>query len=196
MSPRDRKYQFFETPPHYIAALLSEVNIFGRVYEPCVGEGAISEALRKVPAVRRVHTNDIDKKRKADTALDACLSRTWIDFTVHGPGTPDWAVTNPPFSDELPILIEALDHAKNVAFLARLSFLEPTEDREGFLGENPPNQIIVLPRYSFRLNDDGKRQTDSVTCCWLVWYADQQIRGIQSWGRARAQAFATIAGIA
>jgi hypothetical protein len=34
---------------------------------------------------------------------------------------------------------------------------------------NPPTNLIILPRYSFRLNDKGKRQTDNVTCCWIVW---------------------------
>jgi hypothetical protein len=27
----------------------------------------------------------------------------------------------------------------------------------------------MLPRYSFRSNAEGKRATDSVTCCWLIW---------------------------
>src|SRR5690348_14373268 len=65
------EYDAYMTPPHYIAALLSEVNIFGSVCEPCVGDGAIADALRTLPSVRRVATNDIDKKRKADSHFDA-----------------------------------------------------------------------------------------------------------------------------
>lgn len=183
-----RLLDFYETPPHYIAALLGEVNIFGRVYEPCVGDGAIADALRRLPSVRKVITNDIDKKRKADTHSDAREGYAW-------PKEFDWAATNPPFSDELVILENALSATPNVAFLARLSFLEPTEDREGFLGEHPPSQIIVLPRYSFRPNDDGKKQTDSVTCAWLVWMQDRQPRRTRIVGRGRAQAEAVLGGL-
>jgi hypothetical protein len=191
MSVNDRKYSFFETPPHYIAALISEVNIFGYVFEPCVGDGAIADALRTLPSVRYVVTNDIDHKRSARNHEDARNIDTWADHDYKF----DWAVTNPPFSDELVILENALATVPNVAFLARLSFLEPTKDREYLLGENPPQQIIVLPRYSFRLNDAGKRQTDNVTCCWLVWTADKQYKQTAIWGRGKSEAHAVLKGL-
>jgi hypothetical protein len=179
-----RPLDFYETPPHYTAALLNEVNIFGHVYEPCVGDGAIADELRKVPSVRRVYTNDIDIKRKADTYYDARGSMPVPKF--------DWAVTNPPFSDEFRILETTLDKIPNVAFLARISFLEPTEERADFWENNPPTQIIVLPRYSFRDNDAGKKQTDNVTCCWLVWHANGEPRRTSFYGRGKAQTIATI----
>lgn len=176
---------------HYVAALLAEVNVFGRVYEPCAGDGAISNPLKQLPSVRAVVTNDIDKKRKADSHLDA---RT--ELPVVESGWFDWVVTNPPFSDELAILEQAIDFAPNVAFLARLSFLEPTEDREYFLSEHPPTQIVVLPRHSFRNNDKGERQTDNVTCAWLVWHADGMLRKPSFWSRGRAHAAAVLRGLA
>ena len=180
-----RELDFYETPPHYIAALLGEVNIWGRVYEPCVGEGAIADALRTLPAIGHVTTNDIDKKRTADRHEDARTPKAWVDLF-------DWVVTNPPFSDELEILDHALSVCGNVAFLARLSFLEPTEEREYFLEQHAPDQVIVLPRYSFRPNDAGKRQTDSVTCAWLVWFQDHAPRRTAVWGRGKSQAYAAM----
>lgn len=185
-----RELDFYETPPHYIAALLGEVNVFGLVYEPCVGEGAIADALRATPAVRKVRTNDIDKKRPADTHYDA--RGPWLNVLDK---KIDWTITNPPFTDELPILERALEESHNVAFLARISFLEPTEDREHFLEQNPPQQLIYLPRYSFRLNDEGKKATDSVTCCWLVWFADRVPRQTAVWGRGKSQAYAVLKGL-
>lgn len=176
----------YMTPPHYVAALLSEVNLFGRVYEPCVGDGAISEPMRRLPSVRKVLTNDLDRKRRADGHGDA---RGLAYDRV------DWMVTNPPFSDELAIVENALDQVPNVAVLARLSFLEPTEGRAHTLESNPPQQVIVLPRYSFRLNDQGKKQTDNVTCCWLVWCADKTPRRMQVWSRGRSQAAAVLLGL-
>lgn len=181
-----RPLDFYETPPHYIAALLGDVNIFGHVYEPCVGEGAIADALKKVPAVRSVVTNDIDHKRKARNHQDARTPEAWIDHDY----TPEWAITNPPFSDELAILEQAIEHVPNVAFLARISFLEPTEDRETFLEQHPPRRVIYLPRYSFRLNDAGKKQTDNVTCAWLVWGNVEP--GIAVWGRGKSQGYAVM----
>ena len=52
-----------------------------------------------------------------------------------------------------------------MAFLLRLSFLEPTLTRREFLRANPPKRVIVLPRISFT----GDGRTDSVTCAWLIW---------------------------
>jgi hypothetical protein len=184
-----RALDFYETPPSYIAALLGEVNVFGRVFEPCVGEGAIADALKKMSVVKSLDTNDLDEAREADYHFDATEPYPFSqDF--------DWCVTNPPFSRELEIIETAIDYGfPNMAFLARLSFLEPTEDREWFLTQHPPQQIIALPRYSFRPNDEGKKQTDSVTCCWLVWFADKTPRRFSAWSRGRAQAEATVRGL-
>lgn len=181
-----RAFDFYETPPHYLAALLGEVAVFGRVFEPCVGDGAIASRLRELPSVRRVLTNDLDPQRAADTHADARHAQAW-------PTNLDWVVTNPPFADEVAILEQALEAAPNVAMLARLSFLEPAEDRSGLLEAQPPHRIIVLPRYSFRLNDAGKRQTDNVTCAWVVWGAAVE-RGVAVWGRSKATAMAVLKG--
>jgi hypothetical protein len=178
------------TPPHYIAALLAEVNIHGIVYEPCVGDGAIANALRRLLSVRRVDTNDIDRAYPADTHYDAT-----VQISANMPPLFDWAVTNPPFTQAYDILTMTWPNVRNVAFLARLSFLEPTEERAGFLEEHPPTQMIVLPRYSFRTNDAGKRQTDNVTCAWLVWHADRVPRGISFYGRAKAAVTEQIQGL-
>lgn len=151
----------YETPPHYIEALLDVIGpVQGVVYEPCVGTGCISRAL--TDAV--VFTNDIDPAIEADTHFDAAE-----DGEAWGTLGYDWIITNPPFKQELAILQQALRWGRQVAFLARLSFLEPTVEREPFWQDHPPTGLIVLPRYSFRNNDAGERATDSVTCCWLVW---------------------------
>jgi hypothetical protein len=179
-----RPLDFYETPPHYIAALLGEVSVYGRIFEPCAGEGAIADALRKDPAIRCVETNDIDEARDTDYHFDASEPYPFsVDF--------DWTISNPPFSNELAILQEALNFCERVAFLARLSFLEPTEDRAHLLESTPPARVIVLPRYSFRPNDEGKKQTDSVTCCWLVWGPNVE-RGVTAWGRGKSEAYAVL----
>jgi len=156
-----------------IDALLRYVPVAGRIFEPCVGEGhlvlALSRHIEKTVAI----TNDIDKTVEAYYHEDARESH--ITNAIY-----DWVVTNPPFSQAFPILKNLLPGARQgVAFLLRLSFLEPTYERGPWLEAHPPDLIIVTPRFSF--TGDGK--TDSVTTAWFVWYtdkhADQFLKGIR-----------------
>ena len=162
-----RALDAYETPPHYVEALLDVIGpVTGlRVYEPCVGKWHIAQFLTQA---RQLYTNDLDPKCAALTHVDARGADAWPMMTSPQQAV-DWTITNPPFSDALPILQHALASSRHVAFLARLSFLEPTLTRADFWDAHPPTDVIVLPRYSFRQNDQGKRQTDSVTCCWIVY---------------------------
>lgn len=81
----------------------------------------------------------------------------------------EWWITNPPFDIIDDMLLTALAECTNVITLARLSVLEPTKNRRGIYNYAQPDMLIVLPRYCFRLNDKGKRATDSVTCAWIGW---------------------------
>jgi hypothetical protein len=158
----------YETPPHYVAPLLELIGPLDglSVYEPCVGKWHIAQFLT---GARYLATNDIDPACAANMHHDARTEAAWPAFDPVDEWQIDWAITNPPFSDELQILQNALTHSRNVAMLARLSFLEPTIERGPFWVAHPPTDVIVLPRYSFRNNDAGKRQTDNVTCCWLIY---------------------------
>lgn len=126
------------------------------VAEPCVGTGDLIVGRDDV-----CWTNDVDEQRPATYHLNAATPAAWRTFP-----RARWLVTNPPFNLAHQILTCALDHALDgVAFLLRLSFLEPTEQRARLLCERPPTRQLVLPRISY--TGDGK--TDSVTCAWLVW---------------------------
>jgi hypothetical protein len=163
--PRRRLDQY-ETPPHYVEPLLELIGPLDglTVYEPCVGQGHIS---RYLTGAATLYTNDLDPACEATLHQDARDALAWAPITSEC--RIDWTITNPPFSDELEILQLARLASRNVAFLARLSFLEPTKTRAAFWAAHPPTDVIVLPRYSFRLNDQGKRQTDNVTCCWVIY---------------------------
>lgn len=163
-------YDFYETPPHYLEALLDAFPQLPdyRIVEPCNGEGAISGYFG------HTLTNDLDPKRPADFHLDARHNPFWTAVQPYRYQDPMlWVVSNPPFNCALEILEQALSalYPVPVTFLLRLSFLEPTQKRVGLLASQPPDSMIVLPRYSFRLNDAGKRATDSVTCAWMTWGA-------------------------
>lgn len=152
-----RKHDFYPTPGWATEALFEYCPQFflaSAAVEPCAGDGAISDVLRKHFA--DLKTSDIDPLRKVDNICDASTLEVDPDIAV---------ITNPPFNQALTIVRNFVEQGNICAFLLRLSFLEPTEARGNWLHRNSPSGLIVLPRISF--TGDGK--TDSVTCAWMVW---------------------------
>lgn len=129
-----------------------------RVLECCSGEGAL--VMPMILAGAQVTMNDI-ADYPADHHLDVTDPASWKTL-----GTYDWIISNIPFDQAARIVPLAYEHAtEGIAFLLRLSFLEPVKNRAEWLSTHPLTQQIVLPRISF--TGDGK--TDSVTCAWMVW---------------------------
>lgn len=154
---------FYETPAWQTWVLMRHVDIAGRCYEPCVGDGAIPLAMSmREPGKRFWITNDIDTRWRADSHHDAREEAAWYA------ASPDWVVSNFPFNVATDIVKRAHSAAHvGVAVLLRLSWLEPTADRRDFLAEHPPDLLIVLPRVRYNPNS---KSTDSVTTAWMVWY--------------------------
>lgn len=143
-----------------------------RIFEPCAGDGAIANELRTA-GYRHVWTNDIDDSLNTDQHFDAA-----DPWPLSLPAMA-WVISNPPWAmpkngRPLPVLIlqESLKvSAIAVTLLLRITFLEPTANRGAWLQDNPPDQIIVLPRYSF--TGDGK--SDSATAAWMTWFVGGRI---------------------
>jgi len=154
-----RLNDFYPTPAWATQALLQRFHLpaGSQVFEPCAGALDMATVLRDH---HYVTTNDPDLTRATMYHRDARDGKFWDQF-----GRWDAIVTNPPFVIASDILRQALDHSDHVAFLLRLTFLEPCEGRERLLVETPPRRLIVLPRISFT----GDGGTDSVTCAWFVW---------------------------
>ena len=74
-----------------------------------------------------------------------------------------WVITNPPFAHAAEIAQQALSVTPNVALLLRMTWLEPRPNRM-WLGTNPPDYMLVLPRGSF--TGGG---SDMTSCAWYVW---------------------------
>lgn len=168
---------FYQTPTQltiYLIELLEKEEILHPnhlILEPCVGDWSIAYPLQM--RGYSIQTNDIDTAKRADIYEDAryCLSDIWLD----GEDKVDWVITNPPFNQSAAILANALYHAKiGVAFLLRLSFLEPTEkgnSRRWLLNDYADSLRFIIPinpRPRFRL-DVGDKGTDSVTVAWYIW---------------------------
>lgn len=160
-----RPFDFYPTGAAVTRALLERIDIGGRVLEPCAGAGDMARVLRDDPRITAVATSDIDPARPVDFYGNAA-----------DPGAPcytggryDWIVTNPPYTRAAPILATAYDQARiGVAFLLRLTFLEPARDRAAWLQAHTAqlsDQLILNPRPSFT----GDGRSDSATVAWLVW---------------------------
>lgn len=161
-----RPMDFYETSQEVVDALVKHYlkGTFKReaqILEPCCGDGAIVKALQ-ASGFADVLANDLDSTREAHSHYDA-RHHTW--WGPHGVSGPHLVVTNPPFNQAFGILKNLKPQVGAVALLLRLTFLEPTKERGEWLAKNPPQKVIVLPRYSF--TGDGK--TDSVTCAWMIW---------------------------
>lgn len=168
---RHNKLEFFETPPGFTRLLTRHMHLRGQIYCPTVGEGAIIRAMREEDHLidRWYFTNDIDPQRPADTHFDARKPEAW-SFAVQ----PDWVVDNPAFSIGYDIVQRGLFTVRlGVVLHLRVSFPEPTLDREEFLTAYPPDIMMYLPRYSFGVSPKtGKRSTDATTTAWCVWLTD------------------------
>lgn len=167
--------EFYSTPESITQGLLHFLRPSPtRILEPCAGFGHIVSVLRHNGNV--VETNDVTPGVGAQHTFDATTDQFW-----KAANQAAWTITNPPFSLALPILKRALEYTPNVAFLLRLSFLEPTKDREPFLLKKPPSAILVTPRVSFTAD----RRKDNCTTAWMIW-SETSPKGIFTLSRTGA----------
>lgn len=174
-----RPLDAYPTPTRLTDALLRHVPIAGHVLEPCAGAGLMADSLIAAPDVRVVYRNDISPGYDTLYTNDATDPDTVI-WNI----APDWVVTNPPYNEAAAILVNAYRSATiGVAFLLRLSFLEPTNGRREWLQAHQEELSDLLifgsPRPSF--TDNGR--TDSATVAWMVWR--------HGWRRGTAVRFVT-----
>lgn len=186
----ERTRDFYPTPDFATEELLKRVPMDGTIFECCAGDGRMADVLRRHLEllsttgrarhfVRKVITNDIDRRRKTDYHRDMTKPHNWRTLPPF-----DWVVTNPPNNVARFILPLAHEHAKvGVAFLVRLSYLEPTKNRYEWLIAHKPHGVIITPRISFTIKKtvhppsekypNGRTvisKTDCMTTVWCVWY--------------------------
>lgn len=195
-------YEFYETPEAFTRWLFREVRIQGRVFEPCVGDGAIIRAAEppEMKTGRQWLTNDLDPRWGAladgrwsyghpsmsvyhsveDAATNAQI---WTENPI------DWTVSNPPFTPAIEIITRALEASRiGVAMHLRASIHEVLKAgvRRTWMATHPPTGILWLPRVAYQRSRSTNRwSTDSVCACWCVWLKDprapQFIRYAPEW---------------
>lgn len=156
---------YYPTPDPVTQALLDLVDITGTVIEPCAGHGAISKFFPGCITNDLYPSGDFEPTYRMDATQPGLYQQQPFD----------WCVTNPPYGMELPVKIlqMSFDHVQvGCAFLLRLSFLEPCNDRASWLIANADHLrhvIPVNPRPRFRRDTKGG---DNVTVAWFVWRKD------------------------
>lgn len=169
-------FEFYETPAAFTRWLFSALAhrgtpIVGRIFEPCVGSGAIIRAAdlraQEFGVTNHWFTNDLDERWGADVHKDARDATLWTAHEV------DWTVSNPPFTPAIEIITHAIEHSRvGVAMHLRASIHEvlKTGIRRTWMAQHPPSGILWLPRFAYqRSKTSGKWTTDSVCACWCVW---------------------------
>lgn len=166
-------YEFYETPQAFTKWLFMYESIQGRIFEPCVGAGAIPRAADAIDWVgkRRWVTNDIDPRWPADFHLDAMTEEPFACASADEP--IDWVVSNTHFTGAIKVAQHALQYARvGVALHLRSSIHEvlKTGPRRTWMAEHRPTGILHLPRWAYqRSTKSGDWRTDQVHPCWVIW---------------------------
>ena len=154
-------YDFYVTPREAILPLLEKETFGKTIWEPCCGNGAISEVLEA--AGYDVYSSDLIDRGYGDVA----------DFLV--PATQhivDSVVTNPPFNRAEEFIRKALECTRfKVAMLLRLKFLESMQRRPLFQ-ETPLKHVYVFSdRVTMYPGDEPNRGNGSgfEAYAWYVW---------------------------
>ncbi len=171
-----RELDRYDTPTWMTRALIKSLPEMrgGLLVDPCCGNGNMARQIASEAPFDRFVLNDLDRRLQADSYRDAS-----VDALIYAE-TPDWIVSNPPFSEAGEIVHMALraQPRGGVAMLLRLTFAEPCgptkqSPKAGrlWLAERPWNALIALPRHSF--TGDG---TDTAACAWFVWVTGRPTR--------------------
>lgn len=176
-----KQYDAYYTHQGLTLELLKYLDLtqYKTALEPCVGDGHIYSVVSQKHPHLQWTTNDIDLTKQADYHCDAAdysnesLYKTWSDGIQEAYW--DICITNFPYNQQNEIVPLVWQHVDVLAFLCRLSWLEPVEKRAKWLKENEhhcKHQIIFSnPRPRFT-----EKGNDSVTTMWLVY--DKSYNGL------------------
>jgi len=157
----EQRVDYYPTPAWCVHRLLEACELPGGFWlEPAVGDGAIVRAVDAVRADVEWTTIDVRPEVEPDVVADfwAFGGATWSRRHMY-----DVAITNPPYSQALEFVQEALKRARVVAMLLRLGWLS-SASRAPFLREATPDVYVLPDRPSF----DGQG-SDSADYAWMVW---------------------------
>ena len=149
LNPNRSSLDWYPTDPRWVTPLLQIVEFEGDIWEPCAGDGCMSDAL---PGM--VHSSDIEPRRDDVKRLNA------LEL-----GSVQNIVTNPPYNALKTLVPHWLSTVEGrLALLVRLNFLEAQSRMPWLTGANAPEHVIVV---ASRMKVLGK--TSQFPHCWVVW---------------------------
>ena len=159
-SANREKNDFYATPEESTEKLLRVVTFRGRIYEPCCGQGHISEVLIKHGY--KVFSSDL---------VDRGYGTPRIDFLMETQ-KHDNIVTNPPFKNALEFAERALELSRyKVALLLKLSFLEGVA-RRNFFRSYPPEKVWVFSQRQALMKNGEPHSGGMLALAWFIWSKD------------------------
>jgi hypothetical protein len=161
LARNEKRVDYYPTPAWCVHRLLEACELPGGHWlEPAVGDGAIVRAVNAVRSDVTWTTVDVRPEVEPDVVGDFWALSGVLDTK---PDTFAVAITNPPFSQAMEFVTEAMRHARVVAMLLRLGWLSSAE-RAPFLRRFTPDVYVLPDRPSF----DGQG-SDSADYAWMVW---------------------------
>ena len=169
----------YETPAHCLESLLRREPLYGTVLEPSCGPGSLCrEILRLCPWVD-LYACDL-RQGTGIYGIGGC------DFTRAGfaDDQVDFVVTNPPFKQTIPFVLQALRVARRAVYVFQRNDLDATEGRyealwrHGYLGR----------KYTFvkraQLYQEGRINLAKSGMMEFAWYVIYPVRrpGGGYWG--------------
>ena len=151
------KNDFYATPEESTEKLLRVTSFRGRIYEPCCGQGHISEVL--VKHGYEVFSSDL---------VDRGYGTPRVDFLMETQKY-DNIVTNPPFKNALEFAERALELSRyKVALLLKLSFLEGVA-RRNFFKRYPPEKVWVFSQRQALMKNGEPHSGGMLALAWFIW---------------------------
>lgn len=169
---------YYPTPVWGTTALLDHLRIPKgsdlTCCEPAAGGGHMSDVLSNYFSV--VDCSDI-----ADPE-----GRGWggQDFLAQKPPAApyDWLITNPPFRLADAFALKSFSHARNVALLARIAFLEGKWRHNHLWARRPPSDVLVFSeRLTMLKGRIAENASGSVCHAWFIWRAGSTGQGSLHW---------------
>jgi hypothetical protein len=155
--PPPQSLEVYPTPGWCVHRLLEAVHLPRGVWlEPCVGAGAIVQAVSELRDDIEWHTVEVRPECAADETANF-LQRPILGRAY------DVGLMNPPFSKALQFASVAMRQCTHVAMLQRLNWLA-SEERASWLRDNPPGVYVLPNRPSF-----VGPGTDAQEYAWYVW---------------------------
>lgn len=165
-----RKHDAYYTEQGLTLELLKYLDLskYKTILEPCVGDGHIRDIVQAKYPHLKYTTNDIDTTKEADYHCDASFPNVFM-YLDNNLDRQHWdcCITNFPYDKQdqiLPIVWQSVDL---LAFIPRLTWLEPTRTRAAFLEANKKHcryQIIYNPRPRY-----DSKGSDNVTSMFIVY---------------------------